>query len=113
MSKITSKSNLMECWNVLVALDEEQRERVLGIMRGMQGEDVDDGLVEVIGLVMTKKVAPNVFSAIHHACKNGGGSWNKDANRWEFDTEKERDAVLRAQKKYAKEHGFDCALAKA
>lgn len=111
MSKNTT--NNIELWNAIISLNPAQRAQMLSIAQGMSAE-ADNSVVEivdnVIGLAMTKKVAPTVFSAIHHACKDGGATWDKSLKMWVFESAKARDKVLRAQKKYAKEHGFECVL---
>lgn len=113
MSKITCT----EVWNAIVNLNDAQKAQILSIAQGMASTTPDNSVVEVAkdvyGLVMTKKVAPAVFSAIHHACKDAGATWSKTDKMWVFETKQARDKVLRAQKKYAKDNGFECVLANA
>lgn len=111
MSKITCT----EVWNAIVNLNDEQKAQILSIAQGMANADnsVVEVAQDVYGLVMTKKVAPAVFSAIHHACKDAGATWSKSDKMWVFETKNARDKVLRAQKKYAKDNGFECVLANA
>lgn len=114
MSKNTTINNI-DLWNAIIVLDQTQKRQLLDIARGMANADngVAEEAVEIFGLVMTRKVAPAVFSAIHHACKDGGATWDKSAKMWVFETKSARDKVLRAQKKYAKDNGFECVLANA
>jgi len=108
----------IELWNAIISLNADKKAKAMSIVMALSN-DTDNTVVEVkpepttYALVMTRKVAPTVFSAIHHACKDGGATWNKSAKAWEFETKQARDKVLRAQKKYAKDNGFECVLANA